>query len=67
MPPIEKHLREIASDLKREGSPVSTQKAEYLWRWCSGLWLPVETAKDIYSLGGYVPFSGFPLKRNGRS
>lgn len=61
---LEFNLRAIAEELEDNGSPTTGENAEKLWRWLSRPdWLSVSKAKEIYLLGGYKPFSGYPLVR----
>lgn len=54
----------IVAAAKEMNFPTQGEFAAKLWEICSGdHGLPVAEAKRLYEACGYVPFSGYPLKR----
>jgi hypothetical protein len=53
----------IVAAAKQLNRPTQGEFAAKLWEQCSGNRLPVDEAKRLYEACGYVPFSGYPLKR----
>jgi len=55
---------QLARKLKKQGSPTEGEDAVRLWEVCSGNHsIGVQTARKLYLKAGYVPFSGYPLKK----
>lgn len=56
-------LEALTELVQRASHPTEGTFAEWLWRYCSGNHLDPINAAWLYRHLGYVPFSGYPLKR----
>lgn len=55
----------IAIELKELNSPTSGEYAAMFWQLLSSsYYVSPRDAKEIYQVGGYVPFVGYPLERS---
>ena len=56
---------DLAQDLRDNGSPSFGAKAERLWELLSRSDVfNGQEASRLYKRAGYIPFEGYPLKRN---
>jgi len=56
----------LARELKSQGYPTTGKTSSELWCILSSHYvLDVQTCKKLYIKAGYIPFSGWPLSRDG--